>query len=318
MTDETIVPAIVSGISYIIPAFNEEDSIVATLERLRLTLAATGLKYEIIVVDDGSCDQTRARARSVPDTIVVGHPINTGYGSAIKTGILCAQYEWIGIVDADGTYPIEKLGLLIEKMRDGYDMAVAAREGVYDGDRPLARVARRSMLAFINVWISGRIEDPNSGFRLFTREFVVTFFPFLCNTFSFTTSSTVFAIGEGYFVAFVPMEYSRRIGRSKVRHFRDSLRMMQLVMQGITFFNPVKFFLILAGLMILGVDLPALLAASAGASGFAAIYALAGTATVVLIGLGVLGDIFRVATTTRVNKKRSIVRDARAQSVPPS
>ncbi|MBI3446378.1 MAG: glycosyltransferase family 2 protein [Magnetospirillum sp.] len=299
------------GLSYVVPAYNEENGIVATLERLKAALATLDVPYEIILVDDGSRDATRQRAKSVDGITVVGHPINTGYGSAIKTGILCAQYEWIGIVDADGTYPIERVGELVDKMKQGFDVAVAARENVLDTDKPFKRMARQMLLGFINTWVSGKIVDPNSGFRIFSREFAMTFFPFLCDTFSFTTSSTIFAIGEGYFVCYVPMEYTKRVGKSKVRHVRDSMRMAQLILQGITFFNPVKFFLMLVLGMVACVDLPALALAEMGAKTFAFYYALGGTMSVLLFGLGVLGDITRVATTTRINKKHSIVREAR-------
>ena len=299
------------GLTYIIPAYNEENAIVATLERLKAALAPLGLPFEIIVVDDGSRDDTRARARSVDGVTVVGHPINTGYGSAIKTGILCAQYEWIGIVDADGTYPIENVGQLVDKMRQGFDVAVAARDNVLETDKPFKRLSRRLLLMFINTWVSGKIQDPNSGFRIFSREFAMTFFPFLCNTFSFTTSSTIFAMGEGYFVCYVPMEYTKRVGHSKVRHVRDSMRMAQLILQGITFFNPVKFFLMLILGMVVAVDFPAYVAAELGAKTFGFYYVLGGTMSVLMFGLGVLGDIIRVATTTRINKKISIVRESR-------
>lgn len=299
--------AILPGLSWIVPAYNEENGIVATLERLKAALSQLDIPTEIIIVDDGSRDETRARAKTVEGITVVGHPVNTGYGSAIKTGILCAQYEWIGIVDADGTYPIERLGELVDKMKAGFDVAVAARDNVLETDKPFKRMARRALLSFINAWVSGKIRDPNSGFRIFSREFAMTFFPFLCDTFSFTTSSTIFAIGEGYFVCYVPMEYTKRVGNSKVRHVRDSLRMSQLILQGITFFNPVKFFIMMVLAMIAFVDLPAMVSALLGCATFAFYYLVAGTMATLMFGLGVLGDIVRVASMRRINQKHSIV-----------
>ncbi len=293
------------GVSYIVPAYNEEDGIADTLERLKTVLGGGVLPFEIIVVDDGSTDETAQRVDAIEDINVVTHPINTGYGSAIKTGILCAQYEWIGIVDADGTYEIEKLPLLIEKMQNGFDMAVAVRKNVLETDGWFKRLARLALLKFISVWVSGTIEDPNSGFRLFTKEFALTFFPFLCDTFSFTTSSTIFATGEGYFVSYVPMDYKKRFGKSKVRHMRDSFRMMQLIFQGITFFNPLKFFIILILVLLFGVFAPGAALGLFGLTSIAWLFVLAGTASCFLFGLGVLGDIIRISTTTRVTKDRT-------------
>lgn len=291
------------GLSYVIPAYNEEESIVSTVERLRTTLAGLGMPYEIIVVNDGSRDDTRARAEACGDDVrVVSHAINIGYGSAIKTGIKAARYDWIGIVDADGTYPIEELPRLVEKMKDGFDMAVAARKNVLDLDKPVKRLARRLLIAFLNLVIGARIMDPNSGFRIFTKQLALTFYPFLCNTFSFTTSITVFALGERFFVAYVPLPYSVRTGESKVRHFRDSLRMMQLVFQGITFFNPIKAFLMIIVALAAVFLLPALVISLAGYVSQALLWLSFGAVASVLFGLGVLGDIIRLSGIARDNR----------------
>lgn len=295
------------GLTFIIPAYNEEKGLKSTLERLSVALAALDIPSEITVVNDGSTDGTRAIAEDFPGINVINHPINTGYGSAIKTGILHARHGWIGIVDADGTYDIEQLPLLVDKMRQGFDMVVAARTNVTDLDRPFKRWCRKAFIGVLNVLVAARIVDPNSGFRIFRKEMAMTFFPFLCNTFSFTTSITLFAFGEGYFVTYVPMQYSKRQGKSKVRHFRDSLRLAQLVLQGITFFNPVKFFLILAMLLLTLVSLPAGIFAALGWGSLAAGWLITGVTTAMLVGLGVVGDIIRVSVTTRINKKQGLL-----------
>lgn len=294
------------GLSFIIPAYNEEAGIAETLERLKVSLGKTKHNYEIIVVNDGSRDATKERAAKVDGVKVISHPINTGYGSAIKTGVASAQYEWIGIVDADGTYEIENLHLLVEKMEEGFEMAIAERKNVLQTDKLLKRMFRKALLKFIGIWVSGKIKDPNSGFRIFTRSFVLSFYPFLCDTFSFTTSSTIFAIGEGYFVSYVPMNYSKRVGKSKVHHVRDSFRMMQLILQGITFFNPLKFFIMLILAMLVSVDIPALIIYQVGYGSLAICYVLAGTMSFLLFGMGVLADITRLSSTMHLRKTHSI------------
>lgn len=294
------------GLSFVIPAYNEEGAIVETLERLKVALEKTKHDHEIIVVNDGSRDATKEHAAKIKGIKVISHPINTGYGSAIKTGVANAQYEWIGIVDADGTYEIENLHLLVEKMEGGFEMAIAERGNVLQTDKLLKRMFRKTLLKFIGIWVSGKIKDPNSGFRIFTRSFVMSFYPFLCDTFSFTTSSTIFAIGEGYFVSYVPMNYSKRVGKSKVSHVRDSFRMIQLILQGITFFNPLKFFIMLILAMLLSVDIPAFVLMQIGYDSLAFYYVLAGTISFLLFGIGVLADITRISSTMNIRKMHSI------------
>ncbi len=295
---------VVNGLSYIVPAYNEEGAITSTIERLQAVLPGLGIPYEIIVVNDGSVDATRLRAEQCgSDVQVISHPVNIGYGSAIKTGIRASRYNWIGIVDADGTYPIENLPKLIEKMNQGFDMAVAARENVLATDRPVKRCLRWLMIALLNLIIGARVEDPNSGFRVFTRRLAFTFYPFLCNTFSFTTSMTVFALGERFFVAYVPLHYAVRTGRSKVRHFRDSLRMMQLIFQGITFFNPVKAYLMIILGLALGFLVPAVVLSRLGFDLAAVLWFAFGAVATILFGLGVLADIVRIAGIGRDSMK---------------
>jgi glycosyltransferase involved in cell wall biosynthesis len=293
------------GLSFIIPAYNEENRIEETLDAVYGQLTKTGLDFEIIVVDDGSRDATRERAESHGHAKVISHPINTGYGSALKTGIIAAGYSWIGIVDADGTYEIELLNKLVETKKDGYHMVVAGRSNVLQLDRPIKRFFRRAYVWMLSALTGTQLQDPNSGFRIFDRELALTFFPFLCNTFSFTTSLTVFAVGHSYFVKFIPSQYFERDGRSKVRHLRDSMRTLQLIVQGISYHNPVKIFLILAAILVFGVGLPAMSIALLGYLTFSLYFLVVATTATTYIGLGVLADTIRISNTDVSSEIRS-------------
>jgi polyisoprenyl-phosphate glycosyltransferase len=284
------------GISFIVPAFNEEAAIESTVERLHDALTATGRAFEIIVVDDGSDDATATNAARTAKAAIVRHPLNAGYGRSIKSGIATARHDWIGIVDSDGTYPIESLGELVALMDEGFDMAIAYRTNVADIDNWAKRPLRRLLIAGLTLVLGTAIKDPNSGFRLFRRGLIDLFGPFLCNTFSFTTSLTIFTMGHGNFVGYVPITYAERTGRSKVRHFRDSLRMFQLILQGITFYNPMKFYLLLILLLFTTVIPPAILLHAAGFMLAAAGYLVVGCTCAVLGGMGMLADINRIAS----------------------
>jgi polyisoprenyl-phosphate glycosyltransferase len=284
------------GISFIVPALNEAGTIASTISRLQASLAATGRPYEIIVVDDGSDDSTVENAQQTGFATIVSHPLNAGYGRAIKSGIAVARHEWIGIVDSDGTYPIESLGDLVRLMDQGFDMAVGYRTNVAETDNWAKRPLRRLLVAALTLVLGTTIKDPNSGFRLFRRGLIDLFGPFLCNTFSFTTSLTIFTMGHGNFVGYAPITYAERTGRSKVRHFRDSLRMFQLIVQGITFYNPMKFYVILIMLLMATVVAPAIMLHTAGFPLIALGYLVVGCSCAVLGGMGMLADVHRIAS----------------------
>lgn len=282
------------GISFVVPVYNEEGAVRQTLERLDATLRQIGLPYEIIVVDDGSRDASASIAASVQGVQVVRHLTNCGYGAALKTGIRHASREWVGIVDADGTYPIERLPDLVAKMREGFDMVVAKRENVLELDGVAKRIFRKTFIRLINALLNRKVDDPNSGFRMFKRDLALYFMPFLCDKFSFTTSISIFFFGDGLFVTYLPIEYSERTGRSKVSHLRDTLRTGQLVMQGVMHSNPVKFAMIMALAVVVAGALPAGLLMLAGAETAGWLY----FATVVMVdlvfSLGLFFDVLRI------------------------
>ena len=233
-------------LSLVIPAFNEENAIAATVETARSVLDARyGEKYEIVIVDDGSSDQTAERAEKA-GARVIRHPHNSGYGTALKSGIREAAYDTIVISDADGTYPLEEIPNLVEKFEAGFDMVVGARGGKhYHGS--LFRRPMRAILRFLVEWTAGRqIPDINSGLRVFSRETVTPYLNHLCDTFSFTTSLTLAYMMTSRYVAYMPIVYHDRVGETKVRLWKDSLRTLQYIVQAIIYYNPIKIFLLMS------------------------------------------------------------------------
>jgi len=240
-------------ISIVIPALNEKDGIEETISLIsKVMIEAKLLPYEIVVIDDGSTDKTAVIAEN-NGAKVIRHPHNIGYGRAIKNGITAAIFETIIITDADNTYPFEEIPKMYEKYKQGFDMIVGSRTGP-NYKESIFKMPLRCLLRFLVEWTSGRsIPDINSGLRIFNRSLSISFFSHLCDTFSFTTSLTLSFMMTGKFVAYHPINYYERTGKSHVRLFRDSLRTLQYIIEAIVFYNPLKFFS-LVSLLCLGLS----------------------------------------------------------------
>jgi len=240
---ETIRKPVLRPVSIVLPAYNEEASVGLQVDAIRKQLAVSGMSHEILVVDDGSEDQTAQEALHA-GARVLRHPQNRGYGSAIKTGILAAKHEMIIISDADGTYPVEEIPNLLAKL-DGADMVVGARIG--DSVHiPLIRRPAKWLLGQLAARIAGQpIPDLNSGLRAFRRDCVKQYFSILSNRFSFTTTVTLALLADDYRLIYHPINYYRRIGKSKIRprHFMD---FSVLVLRMAMLFQPLKVFAPLA------------------------------------------------------------------------
>jgi polyisoprenyl-phosphate glycosyltransferase len=245
-------------ISVVIPALNECDAIAETVERVRSVLSAAALDpFEIIVVDDGSKDGTGDLAREA-GARVVRHPHNVGYGRSLKDGITVAQYDTIVITDADGSYPIEQIPALVERYRAGFDMVVGARTGEHYRESALKSPLRAILKKIVEFTANRRIPDINSGLRVFSRATSMSFFNHTSDMFSFTTSLTLAFMMNAKFVTYQDIDYHERVGRSKVRLFRDSMRTLQYIVEAATYYNPLKIFF-LFGLICLVLALASLI-----------------------------------------------------------
>lgn len=235
--------------SIVIPAYNEEDAIGPTIDYIKKTLSELKIKkWELVIVDDGSEDNTFERIKQhKKDPIkVVRHPHNLGYGRSLKDGIDAATYDTIVIIDCDLTYPFEKIHDLLKLYEKGFDMVVGARTGKHYKESILKSPLRK-ILRFLVEFTAGRtIPDINSGFRIFSKQTVKKYFKHLCETFSFTTSMTLAYMMTGKTVKYTEISYHAREGKTKVKLFSDSLRTLQYIIQAITYYNPLKIFLLFA------------------------------------------------------------------------
>ena len=235
-----------TGISIVVPAFNEENGIGPVLDSILETMAGSGIEFEVLVVDDGSRDGTAAVAQA-RDVCVLRHPENRGYGAALKTGIRRARYDLIAITDADGTYPNDRLPDLIRHAVEGhYDMVVGARTGEEVHIPLIRRPAKWALTRLANYLAGFQIPDLNSGLRVFRRDAVTEFFRLLPSGFSFTTTLTLALLTNDYNVDYLPIDYHARTGQSKIHPIRDTINFFSLVVRLVLSFRPLRVFVPLA------------------------------------------------------------------------
>ncbi len=285
--------ASLAGVTIVIPCYNEEKGVAPTLEEL-LTVAAELEKLcpiEILLVDDGSTDGTAAIVeRFVGEKLqLVRHPKNRGYGAAIKTGVRHAAHPWILITDADGTYPNEHIPELLAH-RDAHDMVVGARTGAQRAV-PLIRRPPKWVLRKLASALSGyEIPDLNSGLRLMRKERMLEFERVLPDGFSLTTTITIAMLSAGCPVKYLPINYLKREGKSKIRPIADTLNFLRLIVRTVMYFDPLRVFLPAAILFLMA-------AVVVGVGGYMAFGRVLDVSTVLLfvtgihmLALGMLAD----------------------------
>lgn len=246
------------GISVIVPAYNESGGIVEVLNQVHAALQ--GVPHEILVVDDGSDDDTATLAAQAQGTSVISHGANLGYGAALKTGLRRATNERVMIIDADATYPEGAIPELVKRSCD-VEMVVGARTGKVEGEETLRRIVKRVIVWLANWLAETRIPDLNSGLRIFRRDLGLKYIHLLPSGFSFTSTITLVFLSEGYRVDYMPIEYRKRKGWSKFRPIQDTLNMIILILRALVYFNPLRVFvplsvaLVALAFVMLGVSL---------------------------------------------------------------
>jgi glycosyltransferase involved in cell wall biosynthesis len=235
-------------VSIIIPAYREGKGIRAVVEGARRVMEPTGQTYEIIVVNDGSDDETAAEAQKT-GARVISHPYNIGNGASVKTGIRNALGDILVMLDGDGQHSPDDIPCLLEKM-DTHDMAVGARTG--DSEASLhRRIANGIYNWFATYMCKRRIEDLTSGFRAIKTDIARQFVALLPNEFSYPTTITMALLRSGYSLAYVPIKTHRREGKSKIKLLRDGSRFFLIIIKIATLFSPMRVFLPVSAVMFL-------------------------------------------------------------------
>jgi len=234
-------------ISVVIPAYNEGNAIKETIDEIKNILKKNKIYKgsEIIVVNDGSTDNTGEIAKK-NGAIVINNPTNMGYGFSLKRGIKQAKNETIVITDADLTYPFDVVPEMLEKKKEGFDLVVAARTGKYYRQSLFKSLLRKMLKGLVEFVSEKKIKDINSGLRIFDKSLVMKYFPRLCDTFSFTTSQTLAYFMNNHFVTYIDIPYNKRVGKSKIKLFRDSIKSMKYILEACVYYNPLKIFVALS------------------------------------------------------------------------
>ncbi|MCB0014005.1 MAG: glycosyltransferase family 2 protein, partial [Anaerolineales bacterium] len=223
-------------VTVIIPAFNEAASISTVVSDL--VGAALPFIAEIIVIDDGSSDET-GRLAEIAGARLVRHRQNRGYGAALKSGIRAAQTEFVLTYDADGQHRPDQLAALWTA-HEAADMVVGARQALLHS--PLWRMPGKWLLNLMaNYLMRRRIPDLNSGLRLMRREVISRYLHLCPNGFSFSTTSTLALLSRGYDVLFTPITVAPRTGRSTVS-LRAGLDTIVLILRIAALFEPLRIF----------------------------------------------------------------------------
>jgi len=242
-------------LSVVLPAYNEQQAIQRVLGELVEVLSDEPVRYEILVIDDASTDETAARAEEFARACwqcpirVIRCRERRGAGAARKQGIRQARGEIIVMLDADGTYPAESIPKLLAHF-PAYDQVNGARTSE-QGSLPWLRRPAKWFIRKLACYLTGhRIPDLNTGLKAFRREEMLRWLWVVPDGFSCVTTMTLAFLANGYAVKYVPTPYRPRIGRSKFHPAKDTLAYLSTVLRMVLYFRPLKVFLPLSGLMI--------------------------------------------------------------------
>jgi glycosyltransferase involved in cell wall biosynthesis len=230
-------PASAEKISIILPARDESLAIGQTLAAITQIFPSA----EIIVVDDGSVDDTAKVARAA-GAIVVSHPYSKGNGAAIKSGARAATGDTLVFLDADGQHDPADIPRLLSRLAEGSDMVVGARQA--GSQASLGRGVANWLYNRLAGYMTGhRVEDLTSGFRAVRAKKFREFLYLLPNGFSYPTTITMAFFRAGYSVVYEPIHAARRTGKSHIRLIQDGLRFLLIIFKIGTLYSPLKLFL---------------------------------------------------------------------------
>ena len=233
-------------VTVVLPAYNEQDHVLAEVERICATLDASELTYEVLAIDDASTDGTLAVLREAetrfPHVKVMAFRRNGGSGTARRIGTTAARGEIVVWTDADMTYPNERIPELVRILRDdeSYDQVVGART-TEEGTHKILRVPAKWLIRKVAERLTNqRIPDLNSGLRAFRRSVALPYLRLLPPGFSCVTTITLAFLSNQHDIRYIEIGYAKRAGVSKFHFVRDAYRYILQVLRMVMYFDPLK------------------------------------------------------------------------------
>jgi polyisoprenyl-phosphate glycosyltransferase len=245
-------------VTVVLPCYNEQDHVLAEIERISKTMNASGFTYELLVIDDKSTDNTLAVLREAlpkyPQMRLMPFRRNGGSGTARRIGTREAYGRIVVWTDADMTYPNERIPEFVQYLLDNpdVDQVVGARTSE-QGSHKFLRVPAKWVIRKIAERLAAtKIPDLNSGLRAFRRDVSLPYLRLLPPGFSCVTTITMSFLSNQHPVDYIAIDYAKRAGSSKFHFVKDAYRYILQVLRMVMYFNPIKVLMPLA-LWMLGI-----------------------------------------------------------------
>jgi len=228
-------------LTVLLPCYNEEQVLGKVIGDIHATLKGSDYAYEILIVDDGSTDQSASIAEHL-GCRVIRHGNRRGTGASCKTGIRDAKGDIIVMLDADGTYMASDILKLLKFFPD-FDQVNGARTSEQGTLMYLRRPVKWLLSQWAGYLVNQPIPDINTGLKAFKRNKIMDYLWAIPDGFSCVSSLTLIFFFTHCSVKYIPTPYFKRIGFSKFHPIIDTFKAIKTILRLAIYFRPLRVFL---------------------------------------------------------------------------